>query len=111
MNLREDALRIFHQALHAADASHAVHRALSREGSTLRVAQRVFQLSDYQRVRVLAIGKAAPPMARALLSVLGDAVDDALVVTRHGHANESIARALVMEAGHPVPDEAGERAA
>lgn len=59
------------------------------------------------RVRLVAIGKAAGPMALGACDVLGAAVESALVVTKYGHAAPGFSAALpveVIEAGHPLPD-------
>lgn len=61
------------------------------------------------RTIVLGAGKAAASMARALETrwpgpLMG------MVVTRHGHAVPTM-RIEVVEAGHPIPDEHGDRAA
>lgn len=65
------------------------------------------------RGRTLAIGagKAAAAMAAAVESTWpADAPLSGLVITRYGHGLPT-KRIEVLEAGHPVPDEAGERAA
>ncbi len=54
--------------------------------------------------RVLAIGKAACDMARAATEFFPDA--PVLILTKHGHSVDAPAVARVIEAGHPVPDEA-----
>jgi len=60
------------------------------------------------RVFVAAAGKAAASMAVAVERAWGRV--DGIAITRYGHGlpTQSI---KVVEAGHPVPDEAGERAA
>ena len=61
------------------------------------------------RTVVVGAGKAAAAMARAFETLWpGDL--SGLVVTRHGHA-VPCSRIEVVEASHPVPDAAGERAA
>jgi hydroxypyruvate reductase len=57
------------------------------------------------RTIVVGAGKAAAQMARAFEEAWGSPVDG-LVVTRYGHAVPTH-RVEVVEAGHPVPDEAG----
>ena len=57
------------------------------------------------RVFVLAVGKAARVMAEAAADVLGARMEKGLVVTKYGHAKGALPGFLVMEAGHPVPDE------
>lgn len=52
---------------------------------------------------VIAIGKAASAMTRGAGEVLGDQVVDALIITKPGYSEKL--PWLVMEAGHPIPDE------
>ena len=94
----------FSQALKAADP-----QVILPEGW-----QRVFAKPLSGRCLVLGAGKAAASMAVALESYASQhwpaANLEGLVITRYGHAlpTKSI---QVIEAGHPVPDEAGMRAA
>lgn len=91
------------RALDAVDPEQAVRRHLRREGETLWVDGRTYVLGP-RRVRVLALGKAAYPMARAASEVLGPLLDRGLVVTKEGYAGPAWPDFLVHEAGHPVPD-------
>jgi len=61
------------------------------------------------RTIVIAIGKAAPAMLREAMALLPRA-DTALAVTHHEN-DATLPGAEIMRAGHPVPDDAGERAA
>ena len=61
------------------------------------------------RTVVIGAGKASAEMARALEEHWQGEVSG-LVVTRYGHAAQT-RRIEIVEASHPVPDEAGERAA
>ena len=57
-------------------------------------------------VVLLATGKAAAAMAAGASDVLGDRLTEGLVVTKEGHADQSLPACLtVLEAAHPVPDE------
>lgn len=63
------------------------------------------------RTLVVGAGKAAASMARAVeLAWPSDAPLEGLVVTRYAHGMPTT-RVTVVEAGHPVPDDAGEKAA
>jgi glycerate-2-kinase len=62
------------------------------------------------RVLVLGAGKSAAVMAAAVEAAWPDADLSGLVVTRYGHGHPT-RRIEVAEASHPVPDEAGARAA
>jgi glycerate 2-kinase len=60
---------------------------------------------------VVGAGKAAASMAAAVEATWpNDAPLEGVVITRYGHGL-STTRIRVIEAGHPVPDEAGEQAA
>ncbi|MCZ3099969.1 glycerate-2-kinase family protein, partial [Acinetobacter baumannii] len=64
------------------------------------------------RTLVVGAGKAAASMALAVERAYAGAgvALEGLVVTRYAHGLPT-AHVRVIEAGHPVPDEAGERAA
>lgn len=104
MNLRRDALTIFGAALKAADAGFAVRQMW-------RTAMMGIQVGDFDRVYVIAAGKAAAPMAKAIQERIGDAITSGLVVTKYGHVRTRSPHWDVIEAGHPIPDEGGLRAA
>lgn len=59
------------------------------------------------RLVVVAIGKAAAPMAAAASEILCDAVSAGYLLTKDGHVSERPARFEIFEASHPVPDERG----
>lgn len=91
----------FHAAVGAADPLRIVAAALP---SPERIAV-------FRRTVVVGAGKAAASMAKALESHWpARAPLEGLVVTRYRHGLPC-RRIEVVEAGHPVPDEAGERAA
>ena len=62
------------------------------------------------RVVVVGAGKAAASMALAVERAWPDVALKGLVITRYGHGAPT-KRIRVVEAGHPVPDAAGEAAA
>jgi hydroxypyruvate reductase len=72
------------------------------------VAGRPYPL-DRGRLVLVAAGKAASAMARAAEEILGPAISDAMAVDVSDRI--PLARTRRLLAGHPVPDEAGRRAA
>lgn len=108
--LRSDARRILDAALRAVDAGRAVRRSMESAGDRLRIGDRLFDLGRVDRVMVLGAGKASASMAGAVEEMLGDRIGSGLVVTKYGYV-AALRRIELCEAGHPVPDEAGERAA
>ena len=94
MNLYADAQTILREAIAAVQPEAAVTRALA-------------QLPPCHGRRILvAVGKAACPMASAALQALGGHVHAGIVITKHGHGVPLPAPLQVLEAGHPVPDAA-----
>jgi glycerate 2-kinase len=68
-------------------------------------------LQDFKKTIVVGAGKAAASMAMAVENYWPkDAPLSGLVVTRYGHGLPCT-KIDVIQAGHPVPDEAGEKAA
>jgi glycerate 2-kinase len=99
--LRSDGWRILKKALGAADAGNAVRSAVLLP----------FDCRRHDRTFLLGAGKAAVPMALALEEKAGQAITGEIVVTKHGHAEARLQYGEVIEAGHPIPDENGEKAA
>ncbi len=62
------------------------------------------------KIILIAVGKAAWAMAKAASEVL-ERIDSGLVITKYGHVGGEIPGVACREAGHPVPDENGFRAA
>ncbi|MBW2270054.1 MAG: DUF4147 domain-containing protein [Deltaproteobacteria bacterium] len=98
---RAQLLAIFREALAAVDGAGAVRGALRREAGRLFLAGEVLPTDG--RLRLLALGKAAGPMAAAFEAIAGEALVDGLAVTKHGHG-VALSRVRLIEAAHPVPD-------
>jgi len=101
MDVRRLLLDSFRAAVGAADPLRIVAPALPDAAS----------IRHFGRTLAVGAGKAAASMALAVERHWpADAPLDGLVVTRYAHGLPC-ARIEVVEAGHPLPDEAGERAA
>jgi len=110
-----DQLRsIFEAALTRIDPYRMLLDHVRLEGERLVVAfdgvRHEVDLARFSRVLVLGCGKASSRMALALEEILGGRIGGGLVCTKYGHT-EPLARIEQAEAAHPVPDEAGVRAA
>ena len=98
---RELLLRSFRAAVAAADPLEVLASHLPSHD----------EIGGLRRTLVVGAGKAAASMAMAVERHWpAGAPLDGLVVTRYAHGLPC-SRIRVIEAGHPVPDEAGERAA
>lgn len=104
----EAAAAVMSAALAAADPHAAVVRSLHCQDGRLEVGQNTFHLADYQRVKVLAIGKAALAMTEGARCVLDDYLTGGLVVCKHldPTAIGQLPGCIVVTAGnHPIPGE------
>jgi hydroxypyruvate reductase len=113
MNMTESIRRLIDAALEAVDPAQSVRNLVSREQNRLSVASTVYDLENYDRVYVVGGGKAGAPMAYALSEALGDKLTEGWINVKEGHLiDEPLPATLTIhEAGHPIPNEAGQRGA
>lgn len=114
LDLRTIAAQLQEAALEAVNPATAIHRHAHREEANLIVADRCYRLDDYEHVLVIGGGKAAVPMASAVVDILGERLNEGVLVTKYGHAQSagslsppfdpSTSNIRIIEAGHPVPD-------
>lgn len=109
-SLRKDAIRIFMAGVAAVEPGRAVRSHLKLEGDILLAGQHRIPLTPRGRVFVVGAGKAGAPMAGAVEEILGEWVYRGLVVVKFGHL-WPVERVTILEAGHPLPDEEGVKAA
>ncbi|NLJ90306.1 MAG: glycerate kinase [Clostridiales bacterium] len=93
LGLREDAQKIIDSAINAALPHTAVKKAI--EGIDFSGGKLV----------LVSIGKAGWSMAKAASDLLGDRIDDGVVITKYDHSEGDLPNIRIFEAGHPVPDE------
>ncbi len=113
--LRDHAKAIFQAALAAVEPHAAVLRSLSKSNHLLRILSgkkviKRIDLRKIQRIFLVGAGKAAAPMAEAIEQVMGDRLSVGIVVVKIGHGL-NLTKTSVLEASHPIPDEAGIAAA
>ena len=101
---------IMAEALAAVDPAVSVRRYVRREGSTVVVGDRRYELGSAGRVFVVGGGKAGAPMAQAAYETLGERITAGLVVVKEGHlgaSSQPLGPITLCEASHPVPDQRG----
>ena len=112
--LRRLAVELYQRGLDAITPEILMQRALRLEGKRLAVRfldrDEHVALHSEGRIALLAVGKAAAPMAAEAHRLLGGAIAEGLVVTKAGFSMEGLPFP-VRETGHPVPDESGIAAA
>jgi len=113
--MKKDALTIFRAALAAVEPARAVQQAVSKQDETLKVCQgkklvKAINLKNIKRVFLVGGGKATAPMAQALEKILGDRLTQGIISVKEGHGLP-LKKTTVLEAAHPIPDQAGVEAA
>ncbi len=103
-NHAEHIQAIISAALQTADPRTAVHAHLQKNGSKLTIAQHTFDLQN-GRLFIISVGKAAVPMAQAVLEIVGEtAVSGGGILTKHLPKNINLPLPS-YEGNHPVPGE------
>ena len=95
MDRRQFLLHLFQSGLAAVNGRCCAYAALRG---------RQFSVPLY----LVAIGKAADSMTAGALDAVGSQLSSGLVITRYGHQDSPVyrdPRILLLEAGHPLPDE------
>jgi glycerate 2-kinase len=110
-DLKQLARRIFNETLAAIDIPVTMQRKLRRERTRLHCDGAVFDLLNFEQLRVVAIGKAAHAMMDGLAAVLAPFVRFEGVVSSPTAARKPLPGMKYFVAGHPVPNEESWKAA
>jgi len=100
---KDQVIDIYQEALKAADPARCVLDHVELRGSKFRVDSRTYNLDLFRSLYVIAFGKAASAMARAIEDVLGKRIKDGIVVSNSG-PQFNFKRSRFYLSSHPVPD-------
>jgi len=105
--LRRDALFVLEAGLHAVRTPQIVRQRIHRTGQLLTIDKRSWDLSRYDHIYVVAIGKAAYDAASTLETVLGARITDGIVLdVKSG----PLKRLKSIAGSHPFPSVSNMRA-
>ncbi|MFY9730946.1 MAG: DUF4147 domain-containing protein, partial [Candidatus Acidiferrales bacterium] len=104
--MKETALRVFRETLAAINIQAALERKLDCDGKSVRVEGRTIKLADFSEFVAIAIGKAAFPMAEALVNVLPSNCSPEGVLVAPAAPAHILPRWNTFIGGHPIPTEA-----
>ncbi len=102
--LKQLARKIFQETLAAIDIPATMQRKLLRKGAVLVCGETRIDLRDFEKLRVVAIGKAAHAMVDGLALVLAPFVRFEGVVSAPTAPHKHVAGMKYFLAGHPVPN-------
>lgn len=108
--LRRQAAAILEAAVRAVDPAAAVRRHVTLTGTSLSIGGRTYALGRVRRIFIIGAGKASAPMVKALEELIGDRITAGVVNVKYGYT-VTLQKVSLVEAGHPIPDEAGRRGA
>lgn len=106
----EKVTRIMAAALAAVDPTLVIQNNLSREGNQIRTAGGMIDLASYREIHLLSIGKAALPMARGLIDLLGNQLTAGYILTKQIFRQRPAGmdqRMKLYAGSHPIPDQDG----
>ena len=103
-DLKQLACQIFHETLAAIDIPATMQRKLRREKTRLVCGEQTFDLRDYEKIRVVAAGKAAHAMVEGLAQVLAPFIRFEGVVAAPTLPQKPVKGLKYFAAGHPVPN-------
>jgi glycerate 2-kinase len=110
-DLKQLARRIFHETLAAIDIPATMQRKLRLKGTRLHCDGAVFDLRNFEKLRVVSVGKAAHTMVDGLALVLTPFLRFEGVVSAPTATPRPLPGMKYFVAGHPVPDEQSWKAA
>ncbi len=103
--LKQLAREIFHSTLAAIDIPGTIERKLGRIGSRILVSGEIVDLADFERVVVIAFGKAAFATAQGLRDVLLPEFTPGGILVVPAAPPRKLEGFRTFVAGHPVPNE------
>src|SRR5437762_2398595 len=107
--LRQSARLIWEAELNAANPATCIRNFVkANSDGTISIGGKEVPVAG--RLIVIGSGKPSAKMAQVIEEILGSHISAGLVVTKYGHALP-LERIRLVEAGHPIPDTAGVRAA
>ena len=109
-SLPATARQIFKAALRETAADRLVRASVRRRGAKLIIQGQEFDLDSYERVFLIAIGKAAPFMAERMAGILGGRLTQGIAICS-GEQRVRSDKIVCLPAAHPLPDGRSVRAA
>jgi glycerate-2-kinase len=110
LDLLQSAQKIYQAALKAVEPEKLIRESISLNSQKLKVMDRIFDLNAFEKIYLIAIGKAAPFMAAGLLNVIGNKIKGGIFLYLPG-TKISLKKIAAYPASHPLPDERSLKAA
>jgi len=109
-DLLQNAQKIYQAALKAVEPEKLIRESISLDGQKLKVMDQSFDLNTFEKIYLIAIGKAAPFMAASLLNIAGSKIKGGIFLYLPG-TKIALKTITAYPASHPLPDERSLQAA
>jgi len=111
--LGQAACEVMAAAINAVDPYQIVRQYVTKSQKTLFIGEEPFQLDEIDRIFLIGFGKAAAPMAKALLDIFSGDVESAEIVTKDERFLDENGYQQILNVhtgGHPIPTQGSLRA-
>jgi len=103
---RSIVLDVIEKAIESVDPKNLIRSKVLLTDEKLKVDNRIFDLKMFKRIFVVGGGKASGYMAEAMEEILGERINDGIVVVPHRTARKIKTKVIkIHEASHPIPDQ------
>lgn len=99
-----DATSIFLSGVEAVKPEHFIPKHITVGEKNISIGGHKIDKTSIHSIYVVAVGKAAASMAHETEKIIGDYINEGIVVTKYQHAIP-LRICRTIEAGHPIPDE------
>jgi glycerate 2-kinase len=104
MSQRQDAIAIFNAAVEAVQPANLIRQRLQVLKDCLIICDQKIEWTSFDKLIVIAVGKAAAAMARETEQQLAGFITAGICITKYEH-RLPLEKLELIEAGHPIPDE------
>ena len=103
-DLRNEISLIIESVFNSADPDRAVKKYFSLHDGIIKAGDQLIDRDEYEKIYLIAIGKASIPMIQSAASILGDALYKGLAITKNASSDEEIGSNISIICGdHPIP--------
>ena len=106
---RETVLRIIDETLQHVDSYRVLKNMVKVDDTKLTIGDKTWNLTEGQKIYIIAAGKASNAMAKALDEVLGNHIADGIVVVKI-EEDDHYDHIRLFKGGHPLPNEGSYKA-
>ena len=110
IDMRKDALAAVTAGINAVDPGLGTEESIRLDGQTLQVGERQIPIDPEGKIFIIGSGKASIPIVAALEKILGDRIEEGVLVVKSGESRR-LKYVSVLEAAHPLPDDSSVRGA